>query len=464
MLGKLVGGHLHNGYTPHPAALRIHNDPSRFRIAVCGRRFGKTTLALNELYMHAWLNTDPLARCWYVAPNYRQAKDTAWLMLKEIIPEQVISSVNEAELTIQLVNRSLISLKGADAQDSLRGSKLKFGVLDEYATMRSTVWEEIIRPAMSDVPGSKAMFIGTPKGYTHFKKLFDKGVKKEDNFRSFTFKTLDNPYIDPEEIAEIKRATNPLIFAQEYEGKFIQLAGSIYPMFKRDNHVVRGHEFPEHWERVVAMDWGMKNPTAIVFAAIGHDGDVWVYDLLYGGGKTVSQWASILKDRNDFSQINNWIIDPSALAQAKEFGQYGIHFISYNPDTNQRLNNVNIGINLVSEYLLKNKIKIFDHCDVLIEQMEQYQWEPSQGRYGQETKSKPLKMNDHSCDALRYLVMGKLITSELKENKYKGLDPASEMFWRSHNNDMPKEVQMLQPRDALLYGVDDYGYDVLGEF
>jgi hypothetical protein len=272
--------------------------------------------------------------------------------------------------------------------------------------------------------------------------------------------------VDPKEIEELKQKTNPTIFRQEYEASFEQLAGSIYPMFRRETHVVLGKELPEHWERVAAMDWGMKNPSAVVFSAVSPEGAIWVYDLSYSGGKTVSQWAQVLKSRHDYEQIGHWIIDPSALAQAKEFAQYGIYFYSYNPESNQKLNDVNIGINTVSQHLLEGKIKIFGHCDILIEQMEQYQWEPSQGRYGQETKSKPLKMNDHAVDALRYLVMGKITSKDDKKDKYKGLDGASEMFWRAHNNEMPKELEMLYPKDPLLYGMDsgNNGHDVLGEF
>lgn len=444
--------------------LMVENPTHLF---LCGRALiptHNTVLALNELYKQAYLNRDKLARCWYIAPNYRQAKTVAWEMLKETIPDQMISAVNEAELSIRLMTGGMIELKGADSQDSLRGAKLKFAVLDEYATMRPTVWDEVIRPALIDSRDSRAMFIGTPSGFNHFKVLFDKGNSGDSEYKSFRFSTIDNPYIPKDEVEDIRKKTNAVIFRQEYEASFEQMSGSIYPMFRRDTHVVKAQDLDPEWDRVVAMDWGSRNATAILFAAIDPQGVIYIYDCLYGSGRTVSQWAEIVKYRADYESISSWVIDPSALAQAREFGQYGIYFHSYNPDTNRRINDVTIGINLVSQYFLENKIRVFAHCESLIREIEQYQWEPSTSKLGAESRAKPLKKDDHSVDSLRYLVMTRPKGHTAKKEKYKGLDGASEMFWRSHFKDMPKEVEFFQPRDTILAGIDEsYGTDYLGD-
>lgn len=455
MKGHIVNGTLYNGYEPHPGQNLVHESTAKYRVCVCGRRWGKTTFALNELYKHAWLNQDPLARSWYVAPNYRQAKTVAWEMLKQIIPEQVIKSVNEAELMIRLVNGSIIEIKGADAEDSLRGSKLCFVVLDEYATMKPQVWSKIIQPATVDCSYSRVIFIGTPAGlHNHFKIIYEEAAKGKHNWKAWVFKTSENPYVSIEELNEIKQTTDASIFRQEYEAEFVEMAGAIYPMFKKNIHVVQNRELPSHWDKVVGMDWGMRNDTAVIYAAISEFGEVYVYDMLYGNGKTVSQWADIMKNRHDHLEVSQWVIDPAALSQAKEFSNYGIHFISYNPETQKRINDVNIGINLVQQYLLEGKIKIFEHCETLIKQMEQYQWEPETSRLGLDPKPKPLKKDDHAVDALRYLVMARLVSKHVSKSKYERMDPASEQFWRSMNGDLPDIAKQLMVQDTLYEGID----------
>ena len=60
------------------AQATICKDTSRFRLAVTGRRLGKTHIALRELCKHA---TQPNSNCYYIAPSYRQEKTIAWEML-----------------------------------------------------------------------------------------------------------------------------------------------------------------------------------------------------------------------------------------------------------------------------------------------------------------------------------------------------------------------------------------------
>jgi hypothetical protein len=57
----------------------IANSPTRFRVVVAGRRFGKTHLAIRELCFHA---KEPNKEVWYVAPTYRQSKQIVWRKLK----------------------------------------------------------------------------------------------------------------------------------------------------------------------------------------------------------------------------------------------------------------------------------------------------------------------------------------------------------------------------------------------
>ena len=109
----------------------IASSEARFRVACCGRRFGKTHLALRELARFARI---PKRRVYYTAPTYRQAKSIAWLPLKEKLTElRWIEKVNEQDLSVTLRNGSTISLRGTDNFDSLRGGGLHFLVMDEFA-------------------------------------------------------------------------------------------------------------------------------------------------------------------------------------------------------------------------------------------------------------------------------------------------------------------------------------------
>ena len=58
----------------------ICSSDARFRVAVTGRRFGKTHVAMRELARFASSHNNQLV--WYVAPSYRMAKGIVWDQLK----------------------------------------------------------------------------------------------------------------------------------------------------------------------------------------------------------------------------------------------------------------------------------------------------------------------------------------------------------------------------------------------
>jgi len=122
----------------------------------------------------------------YVAPTFQQAKDIMWTVLKEL-GHEVIKTVHENTAVITLVNDRKIYLKGSDRPDTMRGVGLAYVVIDEYADMKPQVFEQILRPALSDVKGG-ALFIGTPKGRNHFYELYQMAQREEDeDWVSFHF-------------------------------------------------------------------------------------------------------------------------------------------------------------------------------------------------------------------------------------------------------------------------------------
>ena len=109
----------------------IGDDETRFRVVVAGRRFGKTYLSVREM---AKFGRFPKRKIVYIAPSYRQGKQTVWADLKTRLGDLGwIKRVNETELTITLINGSQIMLRSADNYDSMRGLGIDFVVFDEFA-------------------------------------------------------------------------------------------------------------------------------------------------------------------------------------------------------------------------------------------------------------------------------------------------------------------------------------------
>src|SRR5205823_14727155 len=110
---------------------------------------------------------------------------------------------SETDLSIALSWGSVIALRGADQDDSLRGDGLDFVVLDEYASMHPACWTEVHRPALSDRRGG-ALFIGTPQRFNRFYERYDR-AQTESEWAAFQFTTEQGGNVSAEELAHAAR-------------------------------------------------------------------------------------------------------------------------------------------------------------------------------------------------------------------------------------------------------------------
>jgi phage terminase large subunit-like protein len=274
----------------HPAQLEIFNSTARFKVVSAGRRFGKSRLAAWILIIKALQSEEK--DVFYIGPTFQQAKDIMWNMLKELLHgTELIAQTHENTATMTLTNGRRISLKGSDRPDTLRGVGLAYVVLDEYASMRVEVWEQIIRPTLADVKGG-ALFIGTPAGKNHFYDLFIDAEKEENkDWETFQFNSTDNPLIDPEEVAVARKTMSTQAFRQEFEASFVSFTGGIF----KSDWIKTSTEEPKEGNYVIAVDpagfeqvekeRGIKgsklDETAVAIVKV-HNDEWWVKDILHG--------------------------------------------------------------------------------------------------------------------------------------------------------------------------------------
>ena len=137
----------------------ISESDARFKVVAAGRRFGKSFLSLSLM---AKVARYPYSQVWYVTTTYSAAKNIMWSYLKDKLQRfGWAKSFHEVALQANLVNGSVISLKGANNPDSLRGIGLNYLVMDEAAYLEERVWTEVLRPTLSDKQGG-ALFISSP--------------------------------------------------------------------------------------------------------------------------------------------------------------------------------------------------------------------------------------------------------------------------------------------------------------
>lgn len=375
----------------------IVQDTHRFRVAICGRRFGKTWLAMREL---ARFSREPHRRVWFIAPTRGQGKGIVWDQLKaKLLQLNWIEKINESELTITLRNGSEISIRSADAYDRMRGFSVDFCVFDEFADMDPDVWTAV-RPTLSD-RGGHALFIGTPKGSNNWSKdIFDMSLTNPD-WSSFQYTTLEGGRVPPEEVESARREMDARLFKQEYEATFEDYGQRIFYAFTRDHVRELAYDTPE--QIYVGMDFNVSPMSATI--GIRMNDDMHIIDEITMYSSNTHEMVQELKTRYPKSRI--WVYpDPAARQRKTSAGGHTDLSILQNAGFTVKCPNahepVRDGINAVNSRLETaagtKHLFISPKCKYTIESLERWSYK--------EGTSQPDKDSgyDHMADALRYMI------------------------------------------------------------
>lgn len=377
-----------------PAQQQIASDLHRFRVVNCGRRFGKTTLAIDQIKACAGYRESRIA---YIAPTFQQARDIAWEELKRDCKQAAIA-INESRLEIRLANQfgteSLIILRGWESIETLRGQLFDLIVLDEVASMRNfwRSWEEVVRPTLTDRKG-EVLFISTPKGFNHFYDLFNLEAVDID-FKSFHFTSYDNPHIPPDEIDKAKSQLTDTRFCQEYLADFRKTEGLVYKDFNREQHVV--DELPTMVvETLGGIDFGHVHPAAVLTVKRDYDGVYWLTDEWYRSGQTEEQIVDYVVS----SRFNKVYPDPENASAIEAMRRKGVNI----REVNKGKGSIVSGISKVQELLKQNRLRVHKSCLNTIQEFETYSYPD-----GPQPSELPLKEGDDAMDALRYVLMSEI--------------------------------------------------------
>ncbi|MEP0815137.1 MAG: hypothetical protein HRF49_10815 [bacterium] len=267
--------------------MQIHLSGARFRLAVCGRRFGKSIAAAHEA---AFAMMGPDARVWVVAP-YRELAGRVWQRARDVLVRRLKLSADSdrrPEMFLRLANGSELCGKTADNPDSLLGEGLDFVVVDEAPRVAGDVFARYVLPSLADRRG-RALIIGSPRGRGWVWRLAARASADPD-WDVFRFGSSENPHLSPEELAMHRRLLAFEDYQREYEAEWISERALVYPMFDPVRHVSKA-EFNPELPLYAGVDFGFTNPGCALFAQVTPSEDLIVLDEIYARGLTAVEWA-----------------------------------------------------------------------------------------------------------------------------------------------------------------------------
>jgi len=202
-------------------------------------------------------------------------------------------------------------------------------------------------------------------------------------------------------------------------GKWARAEGLVYESFDDNVHSIKPFDIPGDWRRILFIDFGYKNPFVAQDWALDHDDNMYLVNEFYMTGRTVDEMVK--GDNNKgWEGMLEWM-------PPKRFEIVGCDHDSEDRATLERLGYPNVGAYKAVEVGIQavvgglkfkdnGKPSIFFFKDALIErdeslveagkpfttvqEFDSYMW--AKDVEGKEIKEKPVKLDDHGLDTLRY--------------------------------------------------------------
>lgn len=292
-------------------AWRALEEGVRRALLVWHRRAGKDDVCLH------WAATQAMQRVgtyWHMLPQYAQARKSVWdavnphtgkRRIDEAFPDAICATKRANDMFIRFKNGSTWQLVGSDSYNSLVGSPPLGVTASEWALADPSAWA-YLRPILRE-NGGWAVFITTPRGKNHVKRMFD-GAKDDADWFVQRLTALDTGTMTPEDLdkerIEYQREygveDGDALFAQEYLCDWeAAIVGSYYGKLMREADADgRICSVPYDPQALVhtAWDLGLSDHTAIwFFQVVGQE--FHIIDFLQNSGQPLAWYAGELRKK-----------------------------------------------------------------------------------------------------------------------------------------------------------------------
>lgn len=410
--------HLFKDYRPHAGQRRLHAGATRFVSVCAGVRSGKTHGVAREflrrIYADRFWKSGSL-HYWAVAPTH----DLTGVQQREILEVLgaskggLVTALRKSERQLELKSDILIEFKSAHRPERLVGVGLDGLWIDEAARIDNEAWKGQLRMRLSDRLGW-GLFSTTPLSRNWFyNEIWQRGEAEnslyDPHYSNVHFTTAQNtalPHLK-KEVAQARRELPARYFAREYMASFEAFVGQVYEEFDRKIHLATPEQLPKSFDEVrVGVDWGFRNPGAMIVVGLDGDGTWWAVEEFYKQRLPVDSptagvsWVSVAKKMAEQWRPAAFLCDPSRPEHIRAFCAAGLPAKAAD-------NHVAAGIQRVATLLhveagSSPRLRFLQSLTQLLSEIVNYRW-----REDDPAAEEPVKENDHALDALRYALSAK---------------------------------------------------------
>ena len=382
---------------PLPTQVKFHNSNSKYRLLAGGFGCGKSTSLIIEVL------------CQLFHPSYKnnygvlgrkdlgELKSTTLKDFLDICPAELISNHNKQDHWIDFINGSRLFYMNLDdsreATEKIKSLNLGFVAIDQLEEIQEAVFLAFQGRLRRNDSGRNFFATCNPAGHDW---LWDRWKNNQiEGFELFEAITTENIYLPADYVKEL------LAYPERWVKRYVfcsweDFEGLVFNEFIEAKHKTSYYDPFDIDEITICMDYGFRNPTAVLFAATNYDGITTFYDEYYEAGKLISDVATEIKSRKFFDRGYK-IADPS-ISKAERDGsnvamEYLLNGIVWNPADND----VRQGINRVNEMFKSGRLQISSNCVNLIREIGNYKWKALKPGEVKNEYEEPIKRDDHCC-------------------------------------------------------------------
>lgn len=317
----------------------------------------------------------------------------------------------------------VIGAPDVKAERRIRGMTIPAAYVDEASLLPDLgFWQQLLNRQIT-VPNARTFATTNPDNPFHWLKVDVIDQADPLGYKVWHFVPDDNPILDDAAKATLTAQNTGVWYQRNVLGLWVIADGVIYDGFRlTDSERGPGHvvtDLPTIVEWLVALDPGSATTHAAVLLGLGDDDRIyvasewvwsakdrqrsltdvevvqhlagWLAGLEVEYGRRIPVWSTVV-DSEDKSMVSQlW-------ADTADGGRYPGRFGTVS-GADKGQGSVVAGIRTVASLLAIDRLHVHASCTGLISELQTYSWDPKAAERGED---KPIKVNDHLCDATRY--------------------------------------------------------------
>lgn len=276
----------------------------------------------------------------------------------------------------------LFGCNSAKSEYAIAGATACGAMIDEVSLIPESAYNQIVMRC-SDEPGVVVGGTNKSSPFGWFKQeVWDKmddldGIQIENTLE-------ENRYLTEKTIKRYKKTFSGHYHKRFIENEWAAPGGAVYQGWQYDDR-----EVPKDSEVYISCDWGASGVTHAIYWAKRDYGFQFVDEYRHEGRATGRMTEDRLASEicNNGYKVTRGVSDPSAPNFIDALKRQGVNCGFAD-------NRMDLGIVTLTSAFDNGKVRISRKCKHLLAELDNYLWNA--------TEDKPVKGNDHGCDAARY--------------------------------------------------------------